>query len=418
MKKSLIITALFFSFSLMAEKPVLEYIPYRQDEIFIRIDEKREADEIVSDSVTREILDRQEKEAKKEKDDRRRLRWNMADVKKPSSPAVFQQIFHFDPIHQDATGTCWSYSATSLIESETARLTGKKIKLSEMHTVYYEYLEKARRFVRERGDSFMGQGSQINSALRIMDWYGIVPESVYPGKKGEFHDHSQMFKEIIAYLDFVKENDIWDEERVLNGVRVILNHSLGEPPIEFEFSGKTWTPKQFATEFIEFKIEDYVDLMSTMAYPFNSYAIFDVPDNWWKDSSYYNIPLDTWMTVLKSAVTNGYSVAIGGDISEPSLFEDKDVAVVASVDIPSKLIDQEAREYRIYNGSTTDDHGIHIVGYTRYAGWDWYLIKDSSSDGRAGEFFGYLFYREDFIKLKMLGYTVHRDAVEKILGKF
>lgn len=403
---------------LYAAKPGLEYIPYRQDEIFRQIDENREIEKSVSDSLTREILDRQEKEAKKKKDERRRLRWNMADVKRPSSPSIFQQIFHFDPTHQDATGTCWSYSATSLIESETARLTGKKIKLSEMHTVYYEYLEKARRFVQERGDSFMGQGSQINSALRIMGWYGIVPESVYPGKNGEYHDHSRMFKEIKSYLDFVKENEIWEEERVLNGVRVILNHFLGEPPVQFEFAGKIWTPKQFASEFLEFRVDDYVDLMSTMAYPFNSYAVFDVPDNWWRDSSYYNVPLDTWMNVLKHAVTNGFSVAIGGDISEPSLYEDLDIAVVALVDIPSKLINQESREYRIYNGSTTDDHGIHIIGYTRHAGWDWYLIKDSSSDGRAGEFFGYLFYREDFIKLKMLGYTVHRDAAEKILGTF
>ncbi len=399
-------------------KPGLEYIPYRQDDIFRQIDENRDIEKTTRDSLTRVILDRQKREAEKKKEEQIRLRWNMEDVKRPSSPAVFQQIYHFDPTHQDATGTCWSFSATSLIESETARMTGKKIKLSEMHTVYYEYIEKARRYVQERGDSFLGEGSQINSALRIMDWYGIVPESVYPGRSGEYHDHSQLFEEIADYLDYVKEKNIWNEDKVLSGVKGILNYYLGEPPVQFEFAGKTWTPGDFARDFLEFRVDDYVDLMSTMQYPFNSYAVFDVPDNWWKDSSYYNIPLETWMNVLKHAVTNGYSVAIGGDISEPSLYEEKDMAVVAPVDIPPKLIDQEAREYRIYNGCTTDDHGIHIVGYTRHAGWDWYLIKDSSSDGRAGEFFGYLFYREDFIKLKMLGYTVHRDAVEKILGKF
>ena len=38
-------------------------------------------------------------------------------------------------ISQGRTGTCWSFSSTSFLDSEIIRLTGKKVDLSEMYTV-------------------------------------------------------------------------------------------------------------------------------------------------------------------------------------------------------------------------------------------------------------------------------------------
>jgi bleomycin hydrolase len=52
----------------------------------------------------------------------------------------------------------------------------------------------------------------------------------------------------------------------------------------------------------------------------------------------------------------------------------------------------------------------------------WYLIKDSSSGSRnIGEDspeFGYYFFSEDYVKLKMMGFTVHKDALKKYAKKF
>lgn len=65
---------------------------------------------------------------------------------------------------------------------------------------------------------------------------------------------------------------------------------------------------------------------------------------------------------------------------------------------------------------------MHLVGYLTKDGKDWYLVKDSSSGSRnndpdASEF-GYYFFSEDYLKLKMMGFTVHRDAVKDLLKKF
>ena len=48
----------------------------------------------------------------------------------------------------------------------------------------------------------------------------------------------------------------------------------------------------------------------------------------------------------------------------------------------------------------------------------WYLIKDSGSSSRNGLNKGHYFYSEDYIKLKMMNYTIHKSAVEDILKKF
>ena len=69
------------------------------------------------------------------------------------------------------------------------------------------------------------------------------------------------------------------------------------------------------------------------------------------------------------------------------------------------------------NGSTEDDHGIHLVGHTRLDDHDWFLIKDSGRSSRWGKYEGYYMYRDDFVRLKMLTLTVHRDVVADILAR-
>ena len=371
--------------------------------------------------MTEAIKKRQEDQKEQAKKEKTKIYLDFGKITKPASPEVFTTPFYFPPVAQYLTGTCWSFSGTSFLESEVARLTGKKIKLSEMHTVYYEFLAKARRYVAERGKSEFPEGSEGNANTRIINTYGAVPLEVYPGVADTAdmrHNHERMFEEMTNYLHFLKDNEYWDETEALGGIRVILNKYLGVPPLSFVFEGKTYTPLEFARNVLKLNPDDYVDVMSTLSAPFWTQAEFKVPDNWWHDSSYYNVPLDVWYQTLKKAITSGYTICIGGDVSEPGHNGFEDAAVIPDYDIPQNYINQHSREYRIYNGSTADDHGIHLVGYKKVGGRDWFLIKDSGSSCRYGKFKGYYFFRDDFIRLKMLGYTVHKDAIKDLLPKF
>jgi len=121
----------------------------------------------------------------------------------PKSKNEFTSYWFNDPVSQGRTGTCWCFSTTSYFESEIFRLHNKKVKLSEMFTVYWEYVEKAKRFFRERGNSAFEEGSEANAVTRIWKMYGIVPNENYTGLLPEqkFHDHSAMHKEMKSYLE-------------------------------------------------------------------------------------------------------------------------------------------------------------------------------------------------------------------------
>ena len=348
------------------------------------------------------------------------LTMDFSKIQKPSSPKVFQQVFHFPPIRQDTTGTCWCFSATSFLESEIYRIHKKKIKLSEMYTVYWEYVEKARRYIRKKGKSAFGEGSEDNAVINRIKQYGIVRESDYngllPGQKK--YNHSKMVKELRNYLHFIKKNGYWDEDIALANVKMILNKYMGRPPETITVDGQKMTPKEFAEKVVNLPLDDYVSLMSFKYLPFYTKGEYKVPDNWWHCKEYYNVPLKVWYNAIKRAIKKGYSIAIGGDVSEPGRNGEADVCIIPTFDIPAKYINQDSREFRWYNHTSTDDHGIHLVGYTHYKGHDWFLIKDSASSAYKGKFKGYYFFRDDWVKLKMLTFMVHKNAVKDILAKF
>jgi len=348
------------------------------------------------------------------------LTMDFSAIDRPTSVDSFVSVFHFPPIRQDTTGTCWAFSTTSFLESELKRLGRGEVKLSEMFTVYHEYLEKARRFVREKGNSAFGEGSEANAVIERIKQYGIVRESDYSGLlPGQIkHNHRAMVKEMKDYLDFVKEHGYWDEDQVLTNVRMILNRYMGEPPKTITVNGKSVTPREFAQNILKLPLDDYVALMSFRYIPFYTKGEYTVVDNWWHSKDYYNVPLDEFYGAIKNAIQSGYSVALGGDVSEPGKSPEDDIAIIPDFDIADKDITQDAREFRFYNKTSTDDHGIHLVGFQHRAGHDWFLIKDSGSSAYEGRAKGYYFFRDDYVKLKMLTALVHKDAVKELLAKF
>jgi bleomycin hydrolase len=181
------------------------------------------------------------------------------------------------------------------------------------------------------------------------------------------------------------------------------------------------TPADYLKNVVQVNPDDYVDILSYEQEPFYKQVEYKVPDNWWHNADYYNVPLDIFMGALKNAVRNGYSMSIGGDVSEAGLDRKTQCAIIPDFDIPSAYINDDALQFRFSNNNNTDDHGLHLVGYIVKDGKDWYLIKDSGSGSRNNDpnakEFGYYFFSEDYVKLKMMDFMVHKDAVKEILEK-
>jgi bleomycin hydrolase len=344
---------------------------------------------------------------------------DLTDFEKPAEPAEFTKFFHLPPVRQNNTGTCWSFAATSLLESELRRQGKAEVKLSEMFTVYWEYVEKARRFVREKGDSFLGQGSEPNSAMERIRQYGLVRASDFTGLLDgkTSHDHGPLFREFRDYLSGLAAKKEWDEARALAGVRAILDKHLGRPPDRITVDGRSLTPLEYLKS-LGLDPGDYVAFVSFMYLPFYTKGEFRVPDNWWHSRDFHNLPLYEFSLALLRALRRGYTATLAVDFSEPGYSGENDVAVVPTFDIPSNYIDQSSREYRFTNGSSTDDHAVHCVGYLESAKGNWFLIKDSWENAYWGKAKGYFFYQDDYVRLKGLMLLVHKDAVKEVLGKF
>jgi len=344
------------------------------------------------------------------------LRPDFSRFDAPKSIDEFTQYWHNPPISQGNTGTCWCFSTTSFLESEVYRLTKREMKFSEMYTVYWEYVEKALGYVRARGNQEFGEGSEANAVIRAWKNHGVVPEKDYTGLlNGQpFHDHSKLFAELDSYLNSLKTSNAWDEQTVESTVKSILNHYLGTPPEKISVDGKLITPKEYMEKVVRLNLDDYVALVSFSDRPYFTWVEYDVPDNWWHSKEYFNVPLSEYMGAIKKAIRAGYTMAIFGDVSEPGIDGHAGIAVIPSFDIPSQYIDENARIFRYYNHTTGDDHGIHLVGYTNKDGKDWYLIKDSGAGSRNNTHPGHYFYSEDYVKLKMLGIMVSKEAIPDI----
>ena len=95
---------------------------------------------------------------------------------------------------QCQTGTCWSYSTVSFIESELIRMGKGEHDLSEMFNVRMTYPEKAENYMRYQGKAQFSAGSLSHDVMNVIEEHGMVPNEVYTGlDNGEtVHNHGEM----------------------------------------------------------------------------------------------------------------------------------------------------------------------------------------------------------------------------------
>ncbi len=323
---------------------------------------------------------------------------------------------------QDRTGTCWSFSTSSFLESEVLKKHGKTIDLSEMYTVRMIYMEKAIKYVRYHGGSNFSEGSLAHDVIRSYSKYGMMPESAYSGKNGkDAHNHSEMVKELKAFLDTtVKSRPV--DPHWKDGFNVILDNHLGPLMPVFEYEGMSYNPQSFAQQVVNLDMMDYLGFTSFTHQPFYSDFIVEVPDNF-SNGEYNNIPLNEMMTVMDEALAKGYTIEWDGDVSETGFmrrggyaFNTNDTNLLKQVPaVPSEEeANQALRQVGFDNLTTTDDHLMHVVGKVKYSdGRMFYIVKNSWST-RAG-FDGYYLMSESYMKMKTVSIVVNKKSVKKKL---
>ena len=347
------------------------------------------------------------------------------------SPFKFKELVNnsaLPVISQGKTGTCWSFSTVSFLESEVKRITGKKVDLSEMYNVRFTYPVKAYNYVYRQGKAQFSEGGLSHDVLNSVRKNGLVPNEVYAGftvGTETKHNHELLVKELKTDLDSIVKNP----KKYLTtdwkyNFDQKLNQKLGVPPTVFKFEGKEYTPQEFA-KFLKINPDDYVTLTSFQQAPYYSQFILQVPDNF-SNGSYYNLPLDEYMKVLDEALYNGFTAAFDTDVSEKTFSKKYGLAVWPSeglesdyfVEIlPEKWVSAEERQAAFEDLSTQDDHLMHITGILRdQLGNQYYDVKNSWGTENLGNN-GHIYMSKPFFRMKSIAFTVHKDALSEKVKK-
>ena len=348
--------------------------------------------------------------------------------------------------NQASSGTCWSFSGISFLESEAIRLCNIKDEakypdFSEFYVVGTSYKERAEKFIRLDGKLNFSVGSGCGDVIDIVKNHGIVPNEQVTGVNygTPLPQQSELDAILLGYVQAVaksrKPSTAWKR-----GFAAIVDEYFGKASDTFVVDGKTYTPASYR-DAMKINPDDYIELTSFTHHPFYTWFALEVADNW-RGTQSYNVPIDEMIAVLDNALENGYTACWGADVSHTGftrnglgILIDEQATAAASVGsdqehwvgreqgAPAPLTkvveaetNQQTRQEEFDNKTMTDDHGMHIYGIAKdQDGKKYYMVKNSW--GETGKYKGIWYVTEAFVRAQTLDITVHKDALTKDLKK-
>ena len=336
--------------------------------------------------------------------------------------------------NQGSSGTCWSYSGNSFLESEMIRIGKQPVEISQIFTARNAYVEKGKNYVRMHGAVTLGDGGSLHDVTNMLKKYGAVPQEVYTGlnygtAKNKFAEMAALTEGLLVAA--VKNPNGELTPNWIKAYEAVIDSYLGQVPQNFNYKGKNYTPQTFAKEVVGLNADEYVVFSSYSNVPYYTKTMLMVPDNWSFDMI-YNVRLNDMTDIIDNALKNGYTVAWATDVSEKSFSWKNGIAYVPTKKVdemtpeekenmfngpkPEMEITEEIRQKAFDNYQTTDDHGMHIVGVSKdQDGKEYYIVKNSW--GATNDYKGYLYVTKNFIKYKSTALMVNKGAIPAAIAK-
>jgi bleomycin hydrolase len=161
--------------------------------------------------------------------------------------------------NQGSSGTCWSYSTNSFLESEMIRMGKKPVALSEIFSARNAYVEKGINYVRMHGAVTLGDGGALHDVINMYKKYGALPQLNYTGLN--YGTKNNKFAEMGAITTGVLEAVVKNGNGTLtpNWIKAytaVIDSYLGAVPASFDYNGKNYTPQTFAKNVVGINPDD------------------------------------------------------------------------------------------------------------------------------------------------------------------
>ena len=174
-----------------------------------------------------------------------------------------------------------------------------------------------------------------------------------------------------------------------NSMRTV---EIPKPRMAFMY-GATYTLQEFARSVCA--PDEYIGLMSDDNQPYDEMVVPQWKDNWEKNAL-LNLPMDSLLNITERAIRSGHGVCWEGDVSEPG-FNWKEGYAVTS----------------LWNGRTTDDHCMAIVGLAHDVDGEKYFIMKNSW-GTKNPYGGLMYLSYGYFMKKTVAVFLNRQLIYSV----
>ncbi|MGN0281309.1 MAG: C1 family peptidase [Prevotella sp.] len=306
----------------------------------------------------------------------------------------------FTPVKdQGKGGVCWIFGMLATIETDRI-MRGDSVNLSPGYVLRRMLEEQYRRRVLTNGATTIVDTGTAPDLLRLVADYGAMPFDSYSKGRGK-----PLFNSTILARKTQRLADraacAANATSVTTLLSTMLDESLGALPSYVYMLGAQYTPEEFGRSLCRQRY--YAVLTSFTHHPFFTDIDLEIPDNH-HHHLFRNVPIDSLVAIVHSAVASGHGVCWEGDISEPGFsFSDGTATLADNADVS-----QEQRQRLFERHDTTDDHCMSIVGIAHdERNRRYYIMKNSW--GTDNPYHGLIYVSEDYLRLKTIAVVVARQ---------
>ena len=308
-----------------------------------------------------------------------------------------------DITNQKRSGRCWIFASLNMARLAIMKaLNVESIELSQNYIDFYDYLEKANRYL----DFMISEGLKLNTTDRLFEYYndnpvddggyyewfidlakkyGVVTKDAMP-ETFQSEDTHFMFWEINwrlkAYVakmraEKLSEDELYElKEKALEDVYTILVKSLGKPPKSFKFEyydkdkkyhSLTSTPFEFFDKYVKEELKNKVTIISDPRdiYPLNRLLHSKYVNNIVNGQGLLklNVSIEEQKKAIISSLKEGNAVWFGCDVGTYSSTKLGIMdANLYSTDLTLCPILEYSKKQKFELGASVISHAMNFVG--------------------------------------------------------